>query len=202
MKVISAIFLCMVVCIISARAEDETEKLKIYVDNLITQGYNIVNDNSLSGEDKVERSSGLIRKNLHLDWMAKYSLGRHKRTISAEKTQEFIEVYSRFIVQAYAELSKNYSGVKAAVKKVNKLDDDMFIISMEILKTDSDSPVRVDYLVHKLANTRQNPYKVGDVITEGVSILNSQQSEFDSIISNSGIDALIDNLKEKLSIKK
>ena len=37
------------------------------------------------------------------------------------------------------------------------------------------------------------------MITEGVSILNSQQTEFDNVISNNGIDALISNLKEKLS---
>ena len=77
----------------------------------------------------------------------------------------------------------------------------MFIINMEILKKDSDMPVKVDYLVHKLEKTKQNPYKVGDIITEGVSILNSQQSEFNNIISNQGIDALIDDLKGKISKK-
>jgi len=94
---------------------------------------------------------------------------------------------------------KNYSDVKAVVKKVNKVDDNVFLVSMEIFKKDSDSPVAVDYLVHKLTNAKQNPYKVGDIITEGVSILNSQQTEFDNVISNNGIDALISNLKEKLS---
>lgn len=48
---------------------------------------------------------------------------------------------------------------------------------MEILKSDSDSLVKVDYLVHKLENVKQNPYKVVDIMTEGVRILNSQQSE-------------------------
>ncbi len=202
MKVINALLLYMFIYIAPVSAQNDTEQLKIYVDNLITQGYNIVNDAALSGDEKIKRSSTLIRANLHLDWMAHYSLGRHKKTISTQKIQEFTEVYSKFIVQAYAELSKNYSGAKAVIKKVNKVDDNMFIISMEILKTDSDSPVKVDYLVHKLENVKQNPYKVGDIITEGVSILNSQQSEFDNVISNQGIDALIDNLKEKLSKKK
>lgn len=201
MKVINRILLY--ICILSynpmAYADEETEKLKVYVNNLITDGYNIVNDANLSAADKVNRSSTLIRANLHLDWMAKYTLGRHKKSLSAEKIKEFTEVYSKFIVKAYADLSKNYSNVKAVVKKVNKVDDNVFLVSMEIFKKDSDSPLAVDYLVHKLANTKQNPYKVGDIITEGVSILNSQQTEFDNVISNNGIDALINNLKEKLS---
>ena len=201
MKVINTILLYMFVCILPASAQNETEELKIYVDNLITEGYNIVNDTNLSDDEKIKRSSALIRANLHLGWMAKHSLGRHKKSLSAQKIQEFTEVYSKFVVQAYADLSKNYSGVKAVIRKVNKVDDDMFIISMEILKKDSDSPVKVDYLVHKLENVKKNPYRVGDIITEGVSILNSQQSEFNSIISNQGIDALIENLKKKLSKK-
>lgn len=201
MKIINRILLY--ICILAynpmAYADEETEKLKVYFNNLITDGYNIVNDANLSAADKVNRSSTLIRANLHLDWMAKYTLGRHKKSLSAKKIKEFTEVYSKFIVQAYADLSKNYSNVKAVVKKVNKVDDNVFLVSMEIFKKDSDSPVAVDYLVHKLANAKQNPYKVGDMITEGVSILNSQQTEFYNVISNNGIDALINNLKEKLS---
>lgn len=201
MKVINRILLY--ICILAynpmAYADEETEKLKVYVNKLITDGYNIVNDANLSAADKVNRSSTLIRANLHLDWMAEYTLGRHKKNLSAGKIKEFTEVYSKFIVQAYADLSKNYSNVKAVVRKVNKVDDNVFLVSMEIFKKDSDSPVAVDYLVHKLANAKQNPYKVGDIITEGVSILNSQQTEFDNVISNNGIDALINNLKEKLS---
>lgn len=201
MKVINRILLCIsiLVCNPLAYADEDAEKLKVYVNNLITDGYNIVNDANLPADEKVKRSSTLIRTNLHLDWMAKYTLGRHKKSLSDAKIKVFTEVYSKFIVQAYADLSKNYSDVKAVVKKVNKVDDNVFLVSMEIFKKDSDSPVAVDYLVHKLANAKQNPYKVGDIITEGVSILNSQQTEFDNVISNNGIDALISNLKEKLS---
>ena len=105
MKVINALLLYMFIYIAPVSAQNDTEQLKIYVDNLITQGYNIVNDAALSGDEKIKRSSTLIRANLHLDWMAHYSLGRHKKTISTQKIQEFTEVYSKFIVQAYAELS-------------------------------------------------------------------------------------------------
>ncbi|MFK7967758.1 MAG: phospholipid-binding protein MlaC [Rickettsiaceae bacterium] len=201
MKIINIILLSIFVYIAPVNAQDDVEKLKVYVDNLITQGYDIVNDPTLTEDQKITRSSALISANLYLDWMAQYSLGRNKRSLSTQKMQEFTEVYSKFVVRAYAELSKNYSGVKAAIKKVTKVTDNAFIINMEILTTGSDIPVKVDYLVHKLTKTKQTSYKVGDIITEGVSILNSQQSEFNSIISNQGIDALIDNLKEKLSKK-
>jgi ABC-type transporter MlaC component len=55
--------------------------------------------------------------------------------------------------------------------------------------------------VHKLENAKKSTYKIDDIITEGVSILNSQKSEFNNIIINQGIDALIDDLKGKLVSK-
>jgi ABC-type transporter MlaC component len=72
---------------------------------------------------------------------------------------------------------------------------------LEILKKDSDTGIKVDYLVHKLENTKKSTYKIDDIITEGVSILNSQKSEFNNIIINQGLDALIDDLRGKLVSK-
>jgi phospholipid transport system substrate-binding protein len=208
MKIISniLIYTYMFFCIShveasTAAVDNDADQLKSYVSNLITQGSNILGNNSLTEEDKVKKSADLIRDNLHLDWMAQYTLGRNKKTLSTQEIQKFIGVYSEFIVQAYAQLSKNYSGEKPVIKKVNKIDDNMFIVSLEILKKDSDTGVKVDYLVHKLENAKKSTYKIDDIITEGVSVLNSQKSEFNNIITNQGIDVLIDDLRAKLVTK-
>lgn len=202
MKFINIIIFSLFFCILPAQADDDTMQLKNYIDGLISEGYSIVNDPNLASEAKFNKSRELIRANLHLDWMAKYSLGRNKKTISPAQLQEFVEVYSQFVVNAYADLSRHYNGEKAVVKKVKKIDDRMFIINMEIVKTDSASPIKVDYLIHKLDNEVAHPYKVADIITEGVSILNSQQSEFNSVISSQGIEALVADLKAKIARKE
>jgi phospholipid transport system substrate-binding protein len=201
MKLINTILLCLYLFIVpaSALAQDEAVALTNYMNSLISEGYKIVSDPSASSEQKFKRSSEMIKANLHLDWMAKYSLGRNKRALSPEKLKEFVDVYTKFVVNAYADLSRHYNGEKAVVKKVKIIDDKMFIVNMEIVKTDSASPIKVDYLIHQLDN---GAYKVADIITEGVSILNSQQSEFNSVISSQGIDALIADLKEKVSRKE
>lgn len=201
MKVINRILLCISILVYNplAYADKDTEMLKVYINQLISDGYNIANDTNLTNNEQVKCSSTLISANLHLDWMAKYTLGRHQKSLSDTQRKEFIEVYSKFIVQSYADLLKNYSDTKAAIKTVKKVDDNVFLVSMEIVNKDSESPVVVDYLVHKLTNNKQNPYKVGDIITEGISLLNSQQTEFNNVIANNGINALISNLKDKLS---
>jgi phospholipid transport system substrate-binding protein len=198
MRIISVIFLVInMLCHTALGAsEADVQDLRTYVQGIVEQGYDIVNDNKLSDQQKREKSSNLIRSRLHLDWMAKYALGRHRRGMTEAKIQEFIKAYSLFVVKAYADVAANYKGEKAVIKNIKQIDEDLFIVNSEFIKPGAQSPIKVDYLVHKTEG-KPNSYLVGDVITEGISILNSQQSEFNSVISSHGVDWLIEDLKRR-----
>lgn len=200
MKILFSIIISFFLFVSPASAVDDNEQLRAYVQDLINEGYKIFDDKSLSEEERVRNSSELIEKNLHLDWMARYALGRNRKNLPPEKVDEFIAVYSKFVVKAYADLARHYNGQKALVKKIKQIDDEMFIVSMEIVKKDNE-PIKVDYLVHKFGPKEDRPFKVADIVTEGVSILNSQQAEYNSVIQSQGIDDLIDNLKKKIDKK-
>lgn len=195
-KLLSCIFIFSYIQL--AYANNEEENLKAYINSLIINGYNIINDKSLTDNKKNELSNRLIHNNLHLDWMAEHTLGHHKKNLSAKKIKEFTEIYSRFIIQTYTNILRNYTAIEVVIKTVNKINNSTFIVDVEIFKQDSNLPIRVEYLVHKVANNSKNAYNIGDIIMEGISILNSQQVEFDSILSKGGIDSLITNLKRKL----
>ena len=47
--------------------------------------------------------------------------------------------------------------------------------SLEILKTDSDTGIKVDYLVHKLENAKKSTYKIDDIICIDETSINSLQ---------------------------
>lgn len=175
---------------------DETAELRTYVEKLIQQGYDLVNDQKLTKEQQKQKSSELIKTHMHLDWMAQYTLGRHKRQLSKEQLNQFIKVYSNFVVKAYTDLTMNYKGEKAVLTNVKQIDDDLFIVNTEFIRPGTQSPIKVDYLIHEV-NSKEDRFLVGDIITEGVSILNSQQAEFDNTISTYGIEKLIADLKKK-----
>lgn len=199
MKILSVILLVIsVVCQTAyAASEEDTKKLKAYVEELIQEGSDLVNDKNLSEKERRVKSSAMIKSHLYLDWMAKYTLGRHRRAISEAQIKEFVKVYSLFVVKAYADLATNYKGEKAVLTHIKQIDDDLFIVNSEIVRPGSQSPIKVDYLVHKIEGNKKDPYLIGDIITEGISILNSQQSEFNSVISSHGVDWLIADLKKR-----
>lgn len=203
MKSISrTIILMLLFSVSSTQASQDTNDLKIYIETLIDEGYTTFNDPKLSDAQKNTTARELIRSHLYLDWMANYALGRHRRSISSAKLDEFIKVYSQFVIKAYSDLSSSYSGEKAVLKNIRQIEDDMFIINMEILRPSGQSPIKVDYLVHKIDGNKKDPYRISDIITEGISILNSQQAEFNSVISTRGIDSLIDELRNRTYSKK
>lgn len=197
MKNIKLLFLLTIFAISSATATEDNRPLKAYVQKLLQEGYDMFHNPDLTAEDKKRGSAEIIRAHLYLDWMARHSLGRYRRTLPEAKIEEFVKIYSDFIVKAYSELANNYSGEKAVFTNIRAVDHDLFIVSTEILKPDSQGAVKVDYLVHKLQNNKKTPYLVGDIITEGISILNSQQTEFNSVISARGIDYLIEDLRKR-----
>lgn len=180
---------------------DEEKLLREYVLKLIDDSYSLFNNKTMPEAEKDKQVASLLERNLYLDWMARYSIGRHRRTLSKEKLDEFIEVYKKFIIKAYVSFSKNYASQKVTLKKVKQLDDDLFIVNIDFSQPGGGAPIKVDYLVHELEDVDGKSFKVGDVVTEGVSIINAQQSEFNSVITNRGIDALIADLKAKIDAK-
>ncbi|MGC0372150.1 MAG: hypothetical protein DGJ47_000856 [Rickettsiaceae bacterium] len=178
-------------------ADSEQKQLEVYVDNLMQKTYDLFQKKGMSDQDRKKASAKLIESHLHFDWMAKYSLGRYRRKLSRSKIQEFTKAYTRFIINSYSELALSYEGEKGVLTKVRRLDEDLFMVNTKIVNTRSGSSLRVDYLIHEQNRGGKKLFLVGDIITEGVSILNSQQSEFKSILSTEGIDALIEDIQVK-----
>jgi phospholipid transport system substrate-binding protein len=201
MKIVTYGILILLFSFSQAQAISETDELKEYIEKLINDGEAILKNNTLSEAEKDNEMSVLIKDHLYSEWMAKQTLGRHRRSIAKDKLDEFFRIYSQFVINSYVDLSNNYNNEKAVVKNIKQIDDNMFIINVEIIKPSGQLPIKVEYLVHK-RNDGNVPYLIGDIITEGISILNSQQAEFDSIISNEGIDALIDHLRDRLNSGK
>lgn len=184
-----------------AQSSQETDDLKVYAEKIINDVYDIFNDKNLSSGERSKKIKDFITENLHLDWMAKYALGRHRRTIPKNKINEFVKVYSDFIVKAYTDLSASYNGEKSVLKNIKQINEDMFMIHMELIKPNGQPPIKIDYLVHEIDNSK-TPYRVGDIITEGISILNSQQAEFNNVITTHGIDGLIKDLRSRIDSSK
>lgn len=174
------------------------ELLEDYVDDLMTKTHNLLADESLDDNQTEKEVAKLLRQNMHLEWMAKQSLGRNIRNITKDQLKEFIYVYSNFVVESYSRLTNSYKGEKGVLLRIKEIRDNLYMVDTEVVSPSDGTVYSTKYLVHKITRDGKAQFLVGDVITEGVSILDSQRSEFHHVINERGIDYLINDLKLKV----
>ncbi len=172
--------------------EVEVEK---YVHTLITDSLNILNNDKIDKKSKEQEVRTMLASNLDTTWMGRFSLGREVKTMPEDKLKSFLETYTKYVVNSYANAVSSYKGETVNVKSVDTLSGDFFMVKTNVAKSDG-NVINVDYLVHKVNGL----FKVCDVITEGISLVNSQRSEYTGIISNAGIDNLIQELTKKTGV--
>ncbi|XVN42329.1 MAG: ABC transporter substrate-binding protein [Candidatus Rickettsia vulgarisii] len=158
-----------------------------YANKLVENELSILNNEEIQQSEKIKQTKKLIEANLDLDWMARYTLGGFRNSLQSGQISDFTEVYKKYVSKAYSDLVKDYKGQKPEIIGIDSVGDKRYMVSMTI------GTINVKYLVHQ----NSGGYKVADIITEGVSLISSQQAEFTNILSGQGYDALIKELEKK-----
>lgn len=193
-KIITGLFLLIMT--FSAYSEDNVPAgLNDYVVNLVDKATTILKSQG-SQDAKITKARELMYNNLDFNWMARYTLGRNGvKTLSKEQIDDFTKVYSQYVTKAYTNLIKDYKGEKPVIKGTRSLSPTEFMVTTNIVSNKEQDPIEVKYLVRK--ENGKDVFKISDVITEGISLVDGQQKEFEEILKNQGIDALKQSLKSR-----
>jgi len=139
----------------------------------------------------------------HIDIIAtsKWVLSRHWRTASKQQKKDFIRQFRSLLLRFYSTALATYLNNGDSV-----ISEDMF--KFQPLRAASDAKrVTVNSIVHPASGkdvpikyslhlTRKG-WKVYDVSVEGVSMVSTYRTSFDSEIKRKGLDGVIANLAEK-----
>lgn len=180
----------------SAFASSETSAVENYVNNLISDSVAILENKDLDVKSKSRQIKQTLSKNLDTKWMAKFTLGRSVKTMPKESIEKFIKAYSDYMITTYAKGLHEYKGQTVEVKSYDDLGNGFYIVKTHIIGH-TDQPIHVDYLTRNYKGT----YKVRDIITEGISLVNSQRSEYASSLENEGLEHLISELNKRTENK-
>lgn len=183
-KIIPSILFIAFINISAANANPS--EVSAYVDKILKQFVSIASDPNLSPDNKVEKVKPLLLENLDVEWMSKFVLGRHRKGLSDGDLESFKEVYKNYILVSYSGAVKQYNGQDVKITNIQNISDTEYVVKTSISRNGQD-PLLINYLVRTYPG---NVYKVFDVVTEGVSMITSQQSEFTNTIATSGIDVL------------
>jgi phospholipid transport system substrate-binding protein len=130
----------------------------------------------------------------HFDWseMSSSALGYHWRSLSAADREQFSELFKRFLEASYIGKIESYSGQQINFVREVPNGPGYSTVNTTIVQPDGDA-IKVNYALKQ----ENGAWKVTDVTIDAISIVANYRNQFNRVINNQGVAALLSDLKRK-----
>ena len=132
----------------------------------------------------------------HIDFeeATRLAVGRAWSTASPEQKKQLVAEFRRMLVRVYSNAIQPYEGQTIQVAPVRmKPGDTEATVHNTFKRVGGNKQVGFDYSMRKTAQG----WKIYDIVVEGVSLVLTYRSEFDSLVKQQGVDGLIKALASK-----
>jgi len=161
----------------------------------VDSGLEVLKDPSLQNVEKIsERKQKLweiLEPIFNFEEISKRALGRHWKDCTVEERKKFTKIFTEILKNVYLNKSDSYMGEKIVYLRED-LQSSRCKVQTNFITTE-EKKIAVDFSMRKFNDT----WKIYDVTIEGVSIVGNYRSQFNSILSKSSFDELLQKLKEK-----
>ena len=180
-----------------ALAQNNTpqEMIRDFVQIVGDQIIDVAKDKSLNEVQRKQKIINLIDKSTDSKWIARFVLGKNHKTANEEQKKQFMSMYREFMINTYGPKFNSYDGKKFTVNSVEK-QSNFYLVKSEFTPKNSDVIIFVDFRVKE----NEGNFSIVDFIAEGVSLIETQRSEFNSSINEEGMDKFLINLKKRIDI--
>ena len=201
MKQLSRIFSAAIILIFSGVATAEEVNPYKLLEDVATETFARIKNEHSEIQKNPEILRDIIEQDLlpHVDYnfAALKVLGKHFRTVPKDKIPEFIQVFRQYLITTYALALTYYNGQEVVFQPMRDTPDDNTAPVRAVVKEPGRPDIKISFKLRK--NTKTNEWKAYDMVAEGISLLSSKQSEFESILRQDGIQKVIDIMKEKIA---
>ncbi len=198
MKLFFKIFLITIIIFANKATAQNIANKNIAVQNFIQDFgdkiISIANDKKGKDSQKKQQIINLIDQNIDANWIAKFVLGSHYKNTTDAQKEQFFSLYRKFMINTYAPKFNNYNGKNFTVNNISK-QSSFFLVKAQFYPKDNPNPINLDFRVKE----QNNKLVIVDFIAEGISLLETQRSEFDSAIKNAGIEQFLLDLNSKIN---
>ncbi|KFZ38869.1 toluene tolerance protein [Shewanella mangrovi] len=121
-------------------------------------------------------------------------LGTYLRQTTKEQRDEFSAAFEGYLVSTYAQAFTEYTDQKVEFGHASDFAGEKIVeVPVQIVENGR-PPIKLQF---KARRQNDDTWKAFDLVAEGISLLNSKQTEITGLIRSKGIDEVISMLKEK-----
>lgn len=177
-------------------AADDGSEGKAFIESLAEQAIAALTAPGISRDERQARARALLKDNFAVPTIGQFVLGRYWRSATPEEREEYLRLFEELIVVTYVDRFSRYSGEQLRVTNdvVDPESGDVLVYS-EITRPAA-GPVKVAWRVRRVPPS----FKIVDVLVEGVSMSQTQRSDFASVIRNNGgtVTGLIEEMRRRV----
>jgi phospholipid transport system substrate-binding protein len=188
---IAAVLLATWTAATSVTAGVPTEQIRSTVDRAIL----VLKDPRLKPAAKTKERRDQLKQILFARFdfteMAKRALGADWRRRTPKEQEEFVQLFTELLENAYADIIESYTEDKI-IYVGEKLDGNYADVASKVLASNG-----AEYSLNYKAHLVNSEWRVYDVIAENISVVNNFRSQFNRVIAKSSYEELVRRLKEK-----
>ena len=182
----------------SANAAAPGEEAEAFLRDLAVSGITMLEQGEYTDDERELAFRDIVRNGFALKAIGKFVVGRYWRKMTADQQSEYQELFSEWLLKAYANRLGGYRGqtleIVKSVETGSRYND--VIVSTRVIRVNGQPPINADWRVRKFGDE----YKIIDLAVEGASMVGTQRKEFESVIRKVGVSGLIDNLRSRLTM--
>lgn len=127
--------------------------------------------------------------------LAKQALGKHWQKRTEKDREEFVNILRELIEHNYVKQLKTNLGYHIEYRPTKITGDTALVFTViQVKKNGRTTALSIDYKMRK----GNQGWKVYDVITDEVSLVNNYRSQFNRIINRESYEALVKKMRRKL----
>lgn len=176
---------------------DETKNVENFVNDLGNKIIAVASNDKLKVNQRRDQLINIVDGVVDTNWIAKFVLGKHYRTATDAQKEQFKKLYHEFMVNTYGPKFNGYNGEKFSITSVTS-DGNYYTAKCIFYPKNNEPNINIDFRVRKNTSSNQPPFLVFDVVAEGVSLIETQRSEFGEVISKDGLDKFMVDLQERI----
>lgn len=123
-------------------------------------------------------------------------LGKYTTSVSRKELSEFVTVFREYLITSYAVAMGYYDDQIVEFEPKRDFGNRSDVTVRAVIKDDDRPDIKVAFKVRK--DPRSGKWQAYDMIAEGISLLSSKQSEFESILRKQGIATVIESMRESI----
>lgn len=163
-----------------------------FIEKVSNRALEVITSNANDAQ-KEEKLTNLFTHSVDTKWLARFVMGKYWNESTEVQRNKYVGIYKEFLLRNYIPKFKEYNNQQIKVIKAYANDDSEYMVETKIISNDG-TEVNVAYKIRK---DTDNKYMIYDVVAEGVSLITTQRSDFASVLSREGIEALIEKLATK-----